>query len=148
MAAPLPAAVPLTGLRGIIAKRMAESHQTTAPVTLTMEVDATVLVALREQLKAALAEELGFNLGYNDLLAKIAARALKEFPYMNVRLAEENGRAEIRQLGDVHVGMAVDSPRGLLVPVLHNVDIRSVKEIARDLRELVARARDGKSLPR
>jgi pyruvate dehydrogenase E2 component (dihydrolipoamide acetyltransferase) len=141
------AAVPLTGLRGIIAKRMAESHQTTAPVTLTMEVDATALVALREQLKAALAEELGFNLGYNDLLAKIAARALKEFPYMNVRLVEENGRAEIRQLGDVHVGMAVDSPRGLLVPVLRNVDIRSVKEIARELRELVARARDGKSLP-
>ncbi len=142
-----PAPVPLTGLRGIIARRMAESHQTTAPVTLTMEVDATAFVALREQLKAALADELGFNIGYNDLLVKVCARALRDIPYMNARLVQESGHAEIRQLEEVHIGVAVDTPRGLLVPVIRNADTRSLKEVARDLRELVARARDGKSLP-
>ncbi len=143
----VPAPVPLTGLRGIIARRMAESHQTTAPVTLTIEVDATAFVALREQLKAALADELGFNIGYNDLLVKVCAKALRDIPYMNARLVQEGGHAEIRQLEEVHIGVAVDTPRGLLVPVIRNADTRSLKEVARDLRELVARARDGKSLP-
>ncbi len=144
---PAPAVVPLTGLRGIIARRMAESHRTTAPVTLTLEADATALVDLREQLKTALAEELGFNIGYNDLMIKIVARALKDIPYMNVRLVEESGQAEIRPLTEVHVGLAVDTPRGLLVPVIRDADVRTLKEVAKDLRELVNRAREGKSLP-
>jgi len=140
------AAVPLTGLRGIIARRMAGSHLTTAPVTLTMEADATTLVAVREELKAALAQELGFNIGYNDLLVKVAAKALREFPYMNARLVEEGGKAEIRQLPEVHVGVAVDAERGLLVPVIRNADARTLREVAVELRALVQRAREGKSL--
>ena len=142
-----PAAVSLSGLRGIIARRMAESHVTTAPVTLTMDADATALVAVREELKAALAAELGFNLGYNDLLVKVAAKALREFPYMNARLVEEGGKAEIRQLPEVHVGVAVDAERGLLVPVIRNADTRTLREVAVELRALVQRAREGKSLP-
>ena len=56
---------------------MAESHRTTAPVTLTTEADATTFVEVRERLKESLAADLGFNLGYNDLLIKLAARALR-----------------------------------------------------------------------
>lgn len=143
----VPEAMPLAGLRGIIAQRMSASHLTTARVTLTIEADATRLVALREELKAALAEELGFNLGYNDLFIKIAAKALREFPYMNARLVEEGGKAEIRRLGEVHIGLAVDTERGLLVPVVRNADTRSLREVATELRTLVGRAREGKSLP-
>jgi pyruvate dehydrogenase E2 component (dihydrolipoamide acetyltransferase) len=146
-ATPVPVTVGLTGLRGIIAQRMAQSHVTTAPVTLTAEADATALVALREELKAALAGELGFNVGYNDLLVIICAKALVEFPYMNARLVEADGGSQIVQLPEVHVGVAVDAERGLLVPVIRDADAKGLKGAAIALRELVARAREGKSLP-
>jgi len=135
--------VPLAGVRAVIAERMAASAHTTAAVTLQSVADATEFVAARTKLKAALADELGFNLGYNDLLAVIVARCLTEFPYMNVRL-EESG---IRHLEGVNLGMAVDSERGLLVPVIRNADKMTLKEFAVTFRELVARAREGKALP-
>jgi len=134
--------VPLSGVRAVIADRMVTSARTTAAVTLQSVVDATELVALRNKLKTDLADELGFNVGYNDLLAVIVARCLAEFPYMNVRL-EESG---IRRLKDVNLGMAVDSDRGLLVPVIRNADGLTIKEFAVKFRELVARAREGKAL--
>ncbi len=134
--------VPLSGVRAVIADRMVTSARTTAAVTLQSVVDATELVALRNKLKSALADELGFNVGYNDLLAVIVARCLAEFPYMNVRL-EESG---IRRLKEVNLGMAVDSDRGLLVPVIRNADRLTIKEFAVKFRELVARAREGKAL--
>ncbi|MBM3188552.1 MAG: 2-oxo acid dehydrogenase subunit E2 [Chloroflexi bacterium] len=143
--APLPpvegALTPLSGLRAIIAERMATSAHTTAAVTLESLVDATELVALREKVKAALQDELGFAVSYNDILGMIVARCLIEFPYMNVRL-EEGG---IRQRTEVNIGVAVDSPRGLLVPVVRNVDKMGLKELARTARDLVQRARDGKA---
>ena len=135
----------LSGIRAVIAERMHASHQITAPVTLTMEVDATALVALRESLKASLAKELGFNLGYNDLLVKLAAKALREFPYMNAQLDDEAG--VIRQLDAVHVGLAIDTERGLLVPHVSDADKKGVVEIAKDIRAMVERARTGRSLP-
>jgi pyruvate dehydrogenase E2 component (dihydrolipoamide acetyltransferase) len=133
----------LTGLRAIIAQRMAASAQTTAAVTLHTQADATELVAVRERLKDAFAKELGFSIGYNDLLAVIVARCLVELPYMNVQLGAEG----VRQMPDVSLGLAVDSPRGLLVPVVHGADRLGVREFAVRFRELVARAREGKSLP-
>jgi pyruvate dehydrogenase E2 component (dihydrolipoamide acetyltransferase) len=134
---------PLSGVRAIIAERMGHSAHTTAPVTLHAMVDATELVAVRERLKAALADRLGFSVGYNDLLAVMTARCLVEFPYMNVRL-EEGG---IRQLEGVNLGLAVDSQRGLLVPVIRDADRMGVAELATRFRELVAKAREGRSLP-
>lgn len=134
---------PLTGLRAIIAERMARSAQTTAAVTLQSLVDATELVALRERLKTALEGELGFAIGYNDLLGVIVARCLVEFPYMNARL-EEGG---IRRLPEVNLGVAVDSERGLLVPVVRAAHTLRLKEFATRLRDLVSRARVGKALP-
>jgi len=134
---------PMTGVRAIIADRMAASAHTTASVTLQSVVDATELVAMREKLKDALEDDLGFSVGYNDLLGVIVARCLVEFPYMNVRLEERS----IRQLTTVNLGMAVDSERGLLVPVIRDADRLGVQELAVRFRELVARAREGKSLP-
>ncbi len=135
--------VPMRGIRAIVAERMAASAHTTAPVTLQSTVDATELVAVRERLKEALAKELGFAVGYNDLLALIVARCLAEFPYMNVRLEPEG----IRWVSEVNVGLAVDSERGLLVPVIRGADRMGLKELARAFRDLVARAREGRSGP-
>lgn len=117
---------PMAGVRAVIANRMATSAHTTAPVTLQSVVDATELVALRTRLKDAFAQELGFAIGYNDLLAYIVARCLTEFPYMNARLDPEG----IRQLPEVNLGLAVDSERGLLVPVIHGAHRMGVKELA------------------
>jgi pyruvate dehydrogenase E2 component (dihydrolipoamide acetyltransferase) len=137
--------VPLTGLRHIIAERMAASAHTTARVTLVTEADATAFVETREQLKAHVANEWGFAPGYNDLLGIIVARALREFPYMNVRLSAD-GQA-IEHLPAVNLGMAVDTERGLLVPVIRHADQKGLRAFGTELRALVERARAGKSLP-
>jgi pyruvate dehydrogenase E2 component (dihydrolipoamide acetyltransferase) len=140
----------MSGVRALIARRMVESHQATAPVTLTTEADATELVELRERLKASLADELGFDVGYNDVLIKLVGHSLREFPYMNARLEDGDGDfadATIRHLQEVHVALAVDTDRGLLVPIIRNADQKGLIEIARELRDLVGRARSGEALP-
>ncbi|MEJ2557095.1 MAG: dihydrolipoamide acetyltransferase family protein [Anaerolineae bacterium] len=135
--------VPLKGVRGIIAERMATSVHTTARVTLLMEVDATEFVAMRERLKGRVAEEWGFAPGYNDLLAKIVVTALRKFPYMNARLTED----AIEYLAPIHMGMAVDTERGLLVPVIRDADEKSLRRFGEEFRELAERARIGRALP-
>ena len=137
--------VPLTGLRRIIAERMAASVHTTARVTLVTEADATAFVEARERLKATVVEEWGFAPGYNDLLGIIVARALREFPYMNARLSAD-GQA-IERLPVVNLGMAVDTERGLLVPVIRDADQMGLRAFGTEFRALVERARAGKSLP-
>jgi pyruvate dehydrogenase E2 component (dihydrolipoamide acetyltransferase) len=137
--------VPVTGLRRIIAERMAASHQATARVTLVTEADATLLVEVREQLKAEVSEEWGFAPGYNDLLGLIVARALSEFPYMNARLHPDG--LGIERLLHVNLGMAVDTERGLLVPVIRNAEEKRLRAFGAEFRRLVERARAGKALP-
>ena len=137
------ATVPMSGMRRIIAERMATSAQTTAHVTLMTEADATSFVEARTRLKAEVTEVWGFAPGYNDLLALIVARALREFPYMNARL---NGNV-IERLPNVNMGLAVDTERGLLVPVIRDADRMGLREFGARFRELVGRAREGKSLP-
>jgi len=137
--------VPLTGLRRIIAERMAAGARETARVTLVTEADATAFVEAREQLKADVADEWGFAPGYNDLLGLIVARTLREFPHMNARLSAD-GQA-IERLSAVNLGMAVDTERGLLVPVIRNADQKGLRAFGAELRALVERARAGKSLP-
>ena len=137
--------VPLTGLRRVIAERMATSARETARVTLVTEADATAFVEAREQLKADVADEWGFAPGYNDLLGPIVARALREFPYMNARLSAD-GQA-IERLPVVNLGMAVDTERGLLVLVIRDADQKGLRAFGSEFRALVERARAGKSLP-
>ncbi len=135
--------IPVAGIRRIIAERMSASAHTTARVALTTEADASAFKGLRNLLKDELASQLGFVISYTAVLVAICARALREYPYMNARLDGE----EIRLLRDVNVGVAVDTERGLLVPVIRGAADRGIAELARLLRELTERARAGKSLP-
>jgi pyruvate dehydrogenase E2 component (dihydrolipoamide acetyltransferase) len=137
--------VPMAGVRRIVAERMAASHDQTARVTLVTEADATDFVGARERLKASVAEEWGFAPGFNDLLGIIVARALREFPYMNARLSDD-GQA-VERLSAVNLGMAVDTERGLLVPVIRNADQKGLRAFGAEFRELVERARVSRSLP-
>jgi len=145
---PLPVAevterISLKGVRSIIAERMGTSVHTTARVTLLMEVDATEFVSARERLKAKVTEEWGFAPGYNDLLLKIVAAGLRKFPYMNARLAPD----AIELLGHVHIGIAVDTDRGLLVPVVRDADQKNLRQLSEVSRQLVESARQGRSFP-
>ena len=135
--------IPLKGIKGIIAERMAASAHTVARVTMFMDVDASEFVALRERLKAKVSEAWGFAPGYNDLLIRVVAVALRKYPYMNARITAD----AIEYLGPIHVGMAVDTDRGLLVPVVRNADQKNLHQIGAELRELVDRARKSRSLP-
>jgi len=135
--------IPLKGVRAIIAERMGNSVHTTARVTLVMEVDATEFVVARERLKSKVAEAWGFAPGFNDLLAKIVAVALRQFPYMNARLASD----AIEIMSHVNIGMAVDTERGLLVPVIRDVDQKNLRQFGEEFRALAEKARSGRALP-
>jgi len=135
--------IPLKGVRAIIAERLAASVHTTARVTLVTEADATEFVAARTRIKEKVEEDWGFAPGYNDLLAMIVAAALRRFPYMNARLTPD----AIEILAHVHMGMAVDTERGLLVPVIRDTDQKSLRQFGSEFRLLVERARNSRSMP-
>ncbi|GAB4555219.1 MAG: dihydrolipoamide acetyltransferase [Anaerolineae bacterium] len=132
--------IPISATRRVTAERMLTSAQTTAPVTLNIEVDATELVRLRNQLKADASDRDRLVPSYNDLLARLCAEALREHPQVNARFQAE--RIVISRA--VHIGIAVDTERGLLVPVVRDAHLKSVRQIAAESRALIARARDGK----
>jgi pyruvate dehydrogenase E2 component (dihydrolipoamide acetyltransferase) len=133
----------LTGVRGAIARRMSESSHTVARVTLTTEVDAGTLVALRQAFRANAGGELSTAISYDLLMARFVGQALREHPYMNASLTEKG----IVQHAQVNVGVAVDTERGLVAPVLKDVPERRLLELAADLKSLVTRALEGKSTP-
>jgi pyruvate dehydrogenase E2 component (dihydrolipoamide acetyltransferase) len=128
---------PHRSLRNTISQRMVASHQTTAPVTLTTTADATNLVNLRKQFKAA--REAGADVvpGYTDFLVKLTAVALQKHPLLNAGWIDDR----IQQSPGIHVGVAVDTEAGLLVPVLRDVPSLGLKQIAARLHDLVERAR-------
>jgi pyruvate dehydrogenase E2 component (dihydrolipoamide acetyltransferase) len=134
---------PLAGVRKVIAQRMGLSAQTTARVTLLMDADATELAALREKLKAQYENQWGFAPGYNELLAKACALALRHFPYMNARL---NGEA-IERLSEVNIGIAVDAEQGLTVPVIRSVDQKDLRTVGSEFRQYVEEIRANKIHP-
>jgi pyruvate dehydrogenase E2 component (dihydrolipoamide acetyltransferase) len=141
--AEISAVVPLKGVRGVIAERMAASSQTTARVTLFMEVDATSFSTLREKLKDQKEQAWGFKAGYNDLLVKVCAGALKQLPYMNARI----NSGQIEQLARINIGVAVDAERGLYVPVIKDADRKTLREIGSEFRQRVEDIRSSKILP-
>jgi pyruvate dehydrogenase E2 component (dihydrolipoamide acetyltransferase) len=128
--------IPVTNIRRLIAQRMLESAQGTASVTLTTEIDATALVKLREELKAAFAPRGYAVPSYNDLFAKLTAVALQEHPLLNARWQGD----EIVLNKAVHMGIAVDTPEGLLVPVVRNVHSQNLREIAAQSKALIEKA--------
>ncbi|MBE3559571.1 MAG: 2-oxo acid dehydrogenase subunit E2 [Ktedonobacteraceae bacterium] len=125
---------PLSGLRRRIAERMERSWRTIPHATAFDEVDGTELVALRQALKPA-AEQRGVRLTYMPLLIKLLLPVLKEFPIFNASLDEE--RREIVYKRAYHIGIAADSPEGLLVPVLRDADHLTIMQIAQQLEHLI-----------
>jgi len=130
--------VPITGMRKTIANRMFSSLQNTAQLSMDMQILMDDAVKLREALIQEWQEE-GIRPGYTDLVIKATAKALKNHPLMNSQM----GESEITLLDEVHVGMAVALPEGLVVPVIRHADALSVKEIAKESSRLASAARTG-----
>jgi pyruvate dehydrogenase E2 component (dihydrolipoamide acetyltransferase) len=128
--------LPVTRIRRLIAQRMLNSAQETAAVTLTTEADATAFAALRDQLRAALEPRGRLVPSYNDLLIKLTALALQQHGALNATWQDDT----ILQWRAVHMGLAVDAPDGLIVPVVRDAHARSVGQIAAATRDLIARA--------
>ena len=127
---------PLTTMRRKIAERMSQSARSVARAGLTLEAEATALIQWRDRLGAG-----GVKHSHNVLLAKLVAIALREFPYMNARLEND----AIVEMAGVNIGIAVDSDRGLLVPVLREVDGKDVIGLQREYALLTERALQGSS---
>ena len=138
---PAPVATPLSQMRRVISERMARSAHTAAAVTLTTEADASALVRVRADLADALAARGGTCPAYNDFFARLVAVALRDFPDLNASLTDEG----IIRHNAIHIGLAVDTERGLLVPVLRDVQDKSVQVIAGEAAALIANARAGKT---
>jgi pyruvate dehydrogenase E2 component (dihydrolipoamide acetyltransferase) len=130
----------VTSIRKTIAARMLESSQRTAAVTITTTVDATNLVNLRRQFKAVTEGGQGQPIGYTEIIVKLTALALAKHPMLNCRWSE----SEIQVWHRVHIGIAVDTDAGLMVPVVRDVPDLSLREIAARARDLINRARTGK----
>jgi pyruvate dehydrogenase E2 component (dihydrolipoamide acetyltransferase) len=145
-APPQPAAddqtVPLSQMRRTIARRMAESTRTIPHFFLTTTVDATDLVALRTQIVDQASEDSP-RVSFNDLIIRAAALALRQVPAVNVSFAEDH----LVQHAHVNIGVAVATDRGLIVPVVQDVDQKTVTTIAREVRDLASRAQSGKLQP-
>jgi pyruvate dehydrogenase E2 component (dihydrolipoamide acetyltransferase) len=129
---------PLTPIRKIIAQRMMSSHTNTAAVTHTDRADITNLVLLRNKWKQD-AQEHGVHLTYLPFFIKATIATLRAYPRFNASL-EDN---QLVMHDEYHIGIAVDTERGLIVPVIRDADRKSILELAGELSELVQAARTG-----
>jgi pyruvate dehydrogenase E2 component (dihydrolipoamide acetyltransferase) len=132
-------AIPLTGMRRTIAKRLSESMFTAPHFYVTVEIDMDRAAELREEILAT--EDV--KVSYNDLVLKACAKALTRFPVVNASWTGET----IQTHAEVHLGVAVSLPEGLITPIVRHADRKSVVEISREVRDLAARARDKKLKP-
>ena len=128
----------LSGLRGIIARRLTDSWNQRPQVTVNSQLDAEALVNDRERRKAS-----GEKISYNTYLIKASALAMAEWPQLNVYLTEDG----LIQLDEVNIGLAVDTERGLMVPVLKNAHARTIQDLNQEMLDLVERTLVGKLLP-
>ncbi|WP_114418263.1 2-oxo acid dehydrogenase subunit E2 [Marinospirillum perlucidum] len=135
---------PLTGIQAAMAKQMQASASSIPHFTYAEEVDVTRLEALRLELKPDLEAE-GLRLSLMPFFMKALALAIQEYPLLNSRVNE--AVTEITYLQDVNIGMAADTPRGLLVPNVKQVQNKSLVEIAAEVNRLTDEAREGKLAP-
>jgi pyruvate dehydrogenase E2 component (dihydrolipoamide acetyltransferase) len=133
----------LGGLRAIIAARLTQGWRERPQVTLTTDADATEFANLRQQINAEFETKAQQKLSYNALLVRTACLALRDCPYMNVQLTPQG----LTVFDQAHIGFAVDTDRGLLVPVIHDAGSKSLVEINNRLIELADQARTGSSHP-
>lgn len=138
-----PSSLPMEGMRKIIADNMLSSLQNSAQLTLVSEADVTSCVNIINDFKTRNKKNKDFRLSMNDVLILAVARALKKHPRMN---ATFDGQTITRHV-EVHMGVAVALPEGLMVPVLHHADRITLLEIAREARLLAGRARKGELTP-
>ncbi len=131
---------PTTRIRRVIAEHLSASARTTAAVTLTTEADATELATLREKFRDSLVGEAPT---YNDLLVKLTAVALGEHPLLNASWLDD----EIHLHDQIHLGVAVDTDDGLLVPVIRDARAKSLQQIAIEAQNLAERARQRQLQP-
>jgi pyruvate dehydrogenase E2 component (dihydrolipoamide acetyltransferase) len=124
---------PLSPIRRLTAQRMAASSHTAAPVTLTTRADATRLRELREQSKA----EGALVPGYTELILSFTAQALRRHPLLNARWQEDG----VVLCDCIHIGVAVDTPAGLFVPVVRDADRLGLDQLAAQVQDLADRAR-------
>jgi pyruvate dehydrogenase E2 component (dihydrolipoamide acetyltransferase) len=133
--------VKIVGLRRKIAEKMLESVQRAPHFTYVEEVDVTELVALRTSLKGMAAEK-GVKLTYIPFIMKALVIAFQDFPTVNSIINETDFSMIVR--GEVNIGIATDTPQGLYVPVVKNVEQKSILELAAEIRDITSRTREGK----
>ena len=132
--------VPMSRLRARIAERLLESQQTNAILTTFNEVNMAPVMDLRNKYKDRFEKEHGVKLGFMSFFVKSAVHALKKYPLVNASI---DGN-DIVYHGYFDIGIAVGSPRGLVVPILRNADQMSLADIEKKIAEFGAKARDGK----
>jgi pyruvate dehydrogenase E2 component (dihydrolipoamide acetyltransferase) len=131
--------LPVSSMRKAIARRLSESKFTAPHFYVTVEIAMDAAVALREQLL----EGENVKVSFNDLVIKACAKALTRFPMVNSSWLGD----KITTHGDVHIGVAVAIPDGLITPVIRNADRKAVTEISREVKELAGRAKEKKLKP-
>jgi len=134
--------VPLSRMQATIARRLAEAKQSIPHFYISNEVDMTDTLALRKQLNEDAGED-GVKISVNDLIIKACALALEKFPEVNSSYRD----GQFIRHKEIHIGIAVDVPAGLVVPVLRNANIKGVRTIAREARTLIEKARANKLTP-
>lgn len=133
--------IPFRGMRRRIAEGMVRSYTTAVHYTYVEQIDVTRLVVLREQAKRA-AKEQGVSLSYLPFIVKAVCHALRRFPIVNAELDEANGRIILKKR--YHIGVAAATEQGLMVPVIHDADMLSLLDLAREIARLGEGAKTGK----
>jgi pyruvate dehydrogenase E2 component (dihydrolipoamide acetyltransferase) len=136
--------VPATRLRKVIAERMVASLQTSAQLTSAVEVDMTRVMRLRERAKDEFKQREGVSLSPLPFAVLALIAAIKEYPTVNSAMDEEGN---LHVYHDVHLGVAVDTPKGLFVPVVKNAESLNLAGLAKAIADVAKRTRDGKIGP-
>ncbi len=140
---PLGGAIPFAGLRKAVADNLEKSARAVIPVTLTMGVDMTEATRMREQLKLVYEKKHGVKLSFTDIVIKVVARAIEDYPIMNSSLEGD----QIRIHDGVHVCVAVAVPDGLLAPVVRDANLKPLWAISAEVRDMAERGRSGRLGP-
>ncbi|MGH3881500.1 MAG: 2-oxoglutarate dehydrogenase, E2 component, dihydrolipoamide succinyltransferase, partial [Actinophytocola sp.] len=135
----------MSRLRQTVSRRMVESLQTSAQLTQVVEVDVTKIAKLRSRAKSAFEQREGVKLTFLPFFAKAAVEALKAHPKLNASINDET--KEVTYHGAEHLGIAVDTERGLLSPAIHNAGDLSVAGLAHKIADLAERTRANKVTP-
>ncbi len=133
--------VPLSNMRKVIARRLTEAKQTIPHFYLTMDCELDALLTLRKQLNGR--EGADYKLSVNDFVIKASAMALKKVPMVNVSF----GGDKLLKYRNIDISVAVAIPDGLITPIIRNVDAKGLGQISEEMKDLAARAKDGKLKP-